>query len=147
MASPGVPLLTGLQHAHKYLGYLTFLLTIGGVVLALAGAGKDAGKAALLHKLHGIGFMNSGRLNVVLGLAVVFMKFGVAGAFASWGWWVGLVVWGGIEPIGKRFVQQELAGVQAGTNAASKLLIGTIIEVVLLTAIVGIMTMSRLGKI
>lgn len=140
-------MLLGLQHAHKYLGYLTFLLAIGGLVLALAGAGKDAGKAALLSKVHGIGFLNSGRLNIVLGIALLIMKFGVAGAFASWGWWAGLIIWGACEPVGKRLVQGELATVQAGGQASKKLVIGTVLEVGLLTAIIGLMTMTRLGKL
>ena len=145
-------MLIGLLHAHKYLGYLTFLLAVAGMVLALAGAGRDAGKAALLSKVHRLGFLTSGRLNLVLGIAVVLLKVdaagaGLAGVFAHWGWWAGVLVWGGIEPIAKRMVQGELAAVQGGGTASKKLVIGTVIEVVLLTALVGIMTMTRLGKL
>ena len=145
-------MLIGLLHAHKYLGYLTFLLAVAGMVLALAGAGRDAGKAALLSKVHRLGFLTSGRLNLVLGIAVVLLKVdaagaGLAGVFAHWGWWAGVLVWGGIEPIAKRMVQGELAAVQGGGTASKKLVIGTVIEVVLLTALVGIMTMTRLVKL
>ncbi len=145
-------MLTGLLHAHKYLGYLTFLLAFVGVALTLAGAGRDAGKAALLSKVHRLGFLTSGRLNLVLGITVVLLRAdaagaGVAGVFAHWGWWAGALVWGGIEPIAKRMVQGELAAVQGGGTASKKLLIGTVLEVVLLTAVVGIMTMTRLGKL
>ncbi|MCO4760339.1 MAG: hypothetical protein KC502_02470 [Myxococcales bacterium] len=140
-------MLTGLQHAHKYLGYLTFLMAVLGLIVALAGAAKDSKKAGILDKIHRHAFMHCGRLSVVLGLALLFMKYGTDGAFATWGWWVGLVAWGGIEPISKRMVNAEIAAVQGGGQGSSKLIIGTVLEVVILTAVVGIMTMARLGKL
>ncbi len=140
-------MLTGLTHAHKYLGYLTFALAFGGFALSLAGARTQASRAALLSKIHKIGMMNAGRVNILLGFAVLFLKYPTEAYAAKWAVWSGFVAWGVIEPIGKRLVQGELEQVAQGGTASNKLVIGTLLEVLILTAVVGMMTMSRLGKL
>ncbi len=142
-------MMIGLMHSHKYLGYLLFLLLLLTAVLVATGATRNPGLARIADRLHRLGAMNLGRLEIVLGVATLAAMADTAGA--PW-WrpslWAGLLLWGPIEPIAKRLVHAELARACAGEPAnRGRLLAGIGLEVVLITAIIGLMTMTRLGKL
>lgn len=136
-------MLAPLIHAHKGLAYLVFALALIGLVLGLAGAGGDRGRAAMLDRVHRIGLLNVGRLNLVLGIALAFMVH----AEGRLSLWLGLLLWAPIEIVGKRMVTAPLRQAMAGEHRANPVRIGTLIQFVVIAAIYGLMTLSRMGKL
>ena len=141
-------MLTGLAHAHKYLGYLTFALTFVSLGLAIAAqVRKSQSSATWLYKCHRFGTMLLGRLTVAFGLGLFAAKFPPAAWLAKWPLWTGLLLWGAIEPIGKRMVTQSAKAAMVSQEFSWRPAIGVLIELLLLTTAIGLMTMSRLGKL
>lgn len=139
-------MLAPLQHAHQGLGYLIFALSLVGFVLGLLGAGDKPQLAAILDRVHRIGLLNVGRVNVVLGIALLVVMNSQAGySLLRPGLWAGLLLWGPIEVIGKRKVTAFVRNAEGGHRR--DVLIGTAVQLLLVVAIYGLMTMTRLGKI
>ncbi len=142
-------MMIGLMHSHKYLAYLLFLLLLLTIGLVAAGASEKPSLARIADRLHRLGAMNLGRLQILLGIATLAAMADTAGA--PWfrpSLWAGLLLWGPMEPIAKRLVHAELARACAGEKAnRGRLLAGIGLEIVLLTIIIGLMTMTRLGKL
>ncbi len=141
-------MLAPLQHAHQGLGYLIFALSLVGFVLGLLGAGDKPNLAAILDRVHRIGLLNVGRINVVLGIALLLVMNAQAGyGLLRPGLWAGLLLWGPIEVLGKRKVTAFVRGDQAGQGHRREVLLGTGLQLALVVAIYGLMTMTRLGRI
>lgn len=141
-------MLAPLQHGHQGLGYLIFALSLVGLVLGLLGAGDNPKLAAILDRVHRIGLLNVGRINVVAGIALLLVMNYTAGYdMMRPGLWAGLLLWGPIEVIGKRKITAFVRGAHAGQGHRKDVLIGTALQFLLVVAIYGLMTMTRLGRI
>lgn len=137
-------MLVYLIHGHKGLGQLAFALALTGLVLGIGVARGKGGWAPMLDRVHRLGFMMVGRINVVLGLALLAVMHSEAGrSLTTLGPWLGLLLWGPIEVLGKRMVT---ANVRSGPPAAAdarKVAIGTGLQFLLIVLIYGAMTMAR----
>lgn len=129
---------TGLLHLHRTLGYVIFIAALVDLVLILTKGRTDARVAGVLAKVHSIGVLGAGRLNIVLGLAMMFVLPWVQ--ISAWWAWAGLLLWAPIEVVSKRFVKPEVALVRDGGSASGRLLMGAAIELVIIVAIFGLMT-------
>ncbi len=128
----------GLLHLHRTLGYLVFFASLVNLVLVLVKARSDARAAAALHWVHQVAVLGAGRLNLVLGVAMVFLLPWVPKG-AVWAW-AGLLLWGPIEVVSKRLVKPEIAMVRDGGSASGRLLLGTAVELLIIVAIFGLMS-------
>lgn len=129
---------TGLLHLHRTLGYVIFLAALVDLVLVLTKARTDARVANVFAKVHTIGVLMAGRLNIVLGLVMMGVLPWVQ--VSSWWAWAGLLLWGPIEVVSKRLVKPEVAVVRDGGTASGRLLMGAAVELVIIVAIFGLMT-------
>lgn len=138
-------MLIGLMHAHKYLGYITFLNVVVALAIALAASVGAPARIALVERIFRLGVLMPGRLNVALGLVTLaVMASQASGAWTRWGLWAGLVLWGPLEVLGKRWI---LAGAQSSPAQVGRMRGGLVAIALGLTAIIGLMTMSRLGRL
>ncbi|MCB9778951.1 MAG: hypothetical protein H6742_10340 [Alphaproteobacteria bacterium] len=127
----------GLIHLHRTLGYLAFVAALVNLVLALTKGRTDARIATVQHHVHNLGLLMSGRINVVLGLTMIFV---LSYPLDVWWAWVSLVLWVPVEIVGKRMVKSELAVARDGGTAASRLVAGAGIELLVMVAIFGLMS-------
>ncbi len=130
-------MIVGLLHLHKALAYLIFLVALANVVLALTGGRSDARMAKALRITHMAGLLGAGRLNLLLGVALwVMLPYGIG----TWWMWVTLLLWGPIEAVGKRMVKAEVQTVQDGGQGSSRLVVGTVVQLLCIVVVFGLMT-------
>ena len=130
---------TGLLHAHKYLGYLLFAAIVVAFVLTLTGARKKAGLAKVVSLIQKIGVNAVGGVVMLVGVVLFFM---LNHSFAA-GWvWLSIVLWAPIAILGKRFVTAEAQVVLDGGEGSGRMTVGVLVQIILLTAIIGLMTVK-----
>lgn len=127
----------GLIHLHRTLGYLAFVAALVNLVLALTKGRTDPRIATVQHHVHTWGLMMAGRVNIVLGLTMMFV---LSYPMTAWWAWISLVLWGPVEAVGKRMVKAELAVARDGGTAASRLVAGAGIQLLIMVAIFGLMS-------
>ena len=125
------------MHTHKYLAYLLFVVALVNLVLALSKGRNDPSFARGLALTHKIGVLMLGRLTLVLGLALWHLK---GWSLTTWWIWVSLLLWGPMEVIGKRLIAPEVALVQDGGQASSRLLTGVVGQLLVVAIIFGLMS-------
>lgn len=130
-------MLIGLMHTHRTLAYLLFLVALINLVLALSKGRNDPGFARGLHLSHKIGIMMLGRLNLVLGAALWYLK---GWPVTTWWLWVSFLLWGPVEVLGKRLVSPEVSHVQDGGQASGRLIAGVVAELLIVAVIFGLMS-------
>ena len=131
--------LIGLSHSHKYLGYLLFLLPIIQVVLVLTGARSEGPKARAVALIASKGYNIFGGIMILLGFVLFFGKGYPMGSL----WvWVSVALWAPIAICSKRIVQPECEAVLAGGEASSRMLVGTLVQLLCMVAIIGLMTVK-----
>ncbi|MCK6503031.1 hypothetical protein L6R53_06490 [Myxococcota bacterium] len=128
---------TGLLHLHRTLGYLVFVLSLVGLVLALTKARTDARAARLMDQLHRFGLLMAGRLNILIGVATLAVGIW---PWTTWWAWAGLLLWAPVEIVNKRMISPELALARDGGAASTRLVAGAAAELVLIVAIFGLMS-------
>jgi hypothetical protein len=135
-------MLVYLIHGHKGLGQLVFALAVASLLLAFAGAGAKAGPSQMLDRVHRFGLLMVGRLNVIVGLALLFVMHSEAHRpLFTAAPWLGLLLWGPIEVLGKRLVTAHVRGGPSGE--AGKVRLGTGLQLLIVVLIYGAMTMAR----
>ncbi|MFT5682505.1 MAG: hypothetical protein ACI8RZ_003423 [Myxococcota bacterium] len=130
-------MLIGLMHTHRTLAYLLFLVALVNLVLALSRGRNDPGFARGLHLSHKIGIMMLGRLSLVLGAALWYLK---GWPITTWWLWVSFLLWGPIEVLSKRLVAPEVSLVQDGGQASGRLIGGVVGELLIIAVIFGLMS-------
>lgn len=128
---------TGLLHSHTGLAYLLFLLALANTVFALAGARTGGALASALRFGHNLGFLNLGRLNILLGLGMVFTN---QVFLSAWWAWAAVLLWAPAEVAAKRMVKPEVQVALDGGTAGSRLVTGTVIQLLVVVAIFGLMS-------
>jgi hypothetical protein len=127
---------------HMILGNTIFLVAVCNMVLALSVARSDATMARVMKWCHTVGVLWFGRLVILMGVGMVMRYQGVYLSSAmgyAWQGWLSIALWGPVEIMGKRMVAPDLAVVSDGGDASTRLAIGTGIQLVLITAIIGLM--------
>ena len=128
-------MLTGLLHSHKYLGYLLFLV----LFLTFAGARRSPGLAKAVRVL---------AKGVVQGIGGVVM---LAGIFLWWKlnhtlgspWiWASVLLWAPVTIAGKRLVGAEADRVIGGEEVGGRMILGVLVQILCVTAIIGLMTVK-----
>jgi hypothetical protein len=131
--------LTGLSHSHKYLGYLLALLPMIQLLLVLAGARKKGSLARIVGVIAGKGYNIFGGIILLLGFALFFgLGYPMSSVFV----WVSVGLWAPIAICSKRIVLPECETVLAGGEASSRMLVGTLVQLLCMVAIVGLMTVK-----
>ncbi|MCB9740259.1 MAG: hypothetical protein H6747_13445 [Deltaproteobacteria bacterium] len=131
-----------LIHGHKGLGQLVFALAVAGFAFALAGAGSKPGPSQALDRVHRFGLMMVGRLNVLLGIALLLVLNSEAHRpLFTVAPWLGLLLWGPVEVLGKRLVSANVRGTPTGD--VGKVRLGTGLQLLVIVLIYGAMTMAR----
>ncbi len=125
----------GLIHGHMTLAYLMFGFALVNLVLVLMP--KKNGK--LIKILHSI-VLNVGRLALVLGVSIWAVKWSGAPILGMWWAWSALLLWGPMEVVAKRFVKPDVEYLLEGGDASSKLTIGMVVELFIVTIIFGLMS-------
>lgn len=124
-------------HGHKGLAYLLCLAVTLCLILAFTGASSKPGSARILNVINRFGVMMLGRINLVLGIALMISL----GTSVLQLWIIASVlIWGAVEMARPRFIAPALARVTEGGKAGSGLLIGVLVQVVAVVAIFGLMT-------
>lgn len=131
-------MLTGLLHSHKYLGYLIGGIVILNFLLTLVGARKSPGLAKLLGILAKIGLQALGGIVILAGFYLTHSL----NHWGSWWIWVSLGLWIPVAIVGKRVVMPEVELVKGGGQASGRMTMGTLIQLVLVVAIIGLMTVK-----
>lgn len=129
---------TGLLHLHRTLGYVVFVVALVDLVLVLTKARTDARVAKTLGIVHTAGLMMAGRLNLLIGIALLVMM--PQWSMATWWAWLGLVLWIPIEVVNKRMVKPEIEVAKDGGTASTRLTLGAALELVLIVTIFGLMS-------
>ena len=131
--------LTGMSHSHKYLGYLLSLLPMIQLLLVLAGARNKGSMARVVALIASKGYNIFGGIIIVLG----FIVFLVGGhPMSSLFVWASLALWVPIALSSKRMVLPECEAVMGGGVASSRMLVGTVVQLLCMVAIVGLMTVQ-----
>ena len=127
----------GLLHLHKMLAYVLVLVAVGNVVLALTGGRSNPRLAKILRVSHNFGALMIGRLNILLGLVMVFV---LSYPLTTWWLWVSVLLWGPAEVAGKRMVKAELQTVLDGGAGGSRMVAGTALQLLCVVLIFGLMS-------
>ena len=133
-----------LEHSHTGLAYLIVLASLLNVALALSVSKKPSTVAKVMLWSNRV-LMWGGRFNIILGFVfwyvAGFVNAGLAGniwAFAS------VLLWGGIEVFGKRFVKEDLAFALDGAPTGKNLIIGVSAQLLLILIIFALMSIKSL---
>lgn len=129
----------GLIHGHKSLAYLMFGIALINVVLAL----KPNRSAKALKILHMV-LMNIGRLTLLVGVSLWMIKWSAAPILNMWWAWSALLLWGPIEVLAKRMVKPEIQYLIDGGQSSSKLIIGTVGQLLIIAVIFALMSAKAL---
>lgn len=129
----------GLIHGHKSLAYLMFGIALINVVLAL----KPNRSAKALKILHTV-LMNIGRLTLLVGVSLWMIKWSAAPVLNMWWAWSALLLWGPIEVLAKRMVKPEIQYLMDGGQSSSKLVIGTVGQLLIIAVIFALMSAKSL---
>ena len=127
---------------HMILGNALFLIAVLNMILALSLARSDAAMSKLMKWSHSLGLLWVGRLVLLIGIGRVISESGYylsSVANFTWQGWVAILLWAPVEIVGKRHVVPDLAVVQDGGQASSRLGLGAGIQLVMITAIIGLM--------
>lgn len=131
--------LTGLSHSHKYLGYLLALLPMIQLLLVLAGARSKGSLARMVGLIASKGYNIFGGIIILLGFVLFFGgSYPMNSVFV----WVSVALWAPIAICSKRIVLPECEAVLAGGEASSRMLVGTLVQLLCMVAIVGLMTVK-----
>lgn len=129
----------GLIHGHKSLAYLMFGIALINVVLAL----KPNRSAKALKILHMV-LINIGRLTLLVGVSLWMIKWSAAPVLNMWWAWSALLLWGPIEVLAKRMVKPEIQYLMDGGQSSSKLVIGTVGQLLIIAVIFALMSAKAL---
>ena len=133
----------GLLHSHTGLAYVLFLAALLNLACALVpGAKSNDGQSrpiARVMKVSHIIVLNAGRVNLLIGLGMIFMLDVLSNPLSYWWAWLSLLLWGPVEVAAKRLVKPEIQYIQDGGQPTKRLLLGTGIQLVLVATIFGIM--------
>ena len=129
----------GLIHGHKSLAYLMFGIALINVVLALM-PNRSAKTLKVLHMV----LMNVGRLTLLVGLSVWIVKWSGAPFANMWWAWSALILWGPIEVLAKRMVKPEIQYLMDGGQSSSKLVKGTVGQLLIIAVIFALMSAKAL---
>lgn len=132
----------GLIHGHKSLAYLMFGIALINVVLALK-PNKSAKALKILHTV----LMNTGRLTLVVGLSLWILVWGGTPVLNMWWAWSALLLWGPIEVLAKRLVKPEIQYLMDGGQSSSKLVTGTVGQLLIIAVIFALMSAKALRAI
>jgi hypothetical protein len=127
---------------HLILGNTIFFAAVCNMILALSVARSDATMARVMKWSHSIGVLWTGRLVILLGIGMVMRYRGVYLSSAMghvWQGWISIALWAPVEIMGKRMVTPDLAVVSDGGDASSRLAIGSGIQLLVVTVIIGLM--------
>ena len=131
-------MLTGLLHSHKYLGYLVGVIVILNFLLTLVGARKNPGLAKLVGGLTKIGLQAVGGIVILAGFYLTHRL----SHWGSWWIWVSLVLWVPVAITGKRGLMPEVELVKSGGQASGRMIMAAAIQLLLVVAIIGLMTVK-----
>ena len=129
----------GLIHGHKSLAYLMFGIALINVVLAL----KPNRSTTALKILHMV-LMNIGRLTLLVGVSLWMIKWSAAPILNMWWAWSALLLWGPIEVLAKRMVKPEIQYLIDGGQSSSKLIVGTVGQLLIIAVIFALMSAKAL---
>ena len=132
----------GLVHGHKSLAYLMFGIALINVVLALM-PNRSPKAMKILHMV----LMNTGRLTLIVGLSVWIVKWSGAPVFNMWWGWIALLLWGPIEVLAKRMVMPEIQYLMDGGQSSSKLVKGTVGQLLIVAVIFALMSAKAIRPI
>ena len=126
----------GMLHSHTGLGYLLLVVSLINIALSLSASKTPRAFAKFMRLCHNI-YLFGGRLNVVLGIAMIIMNVGVRPTSLVQYWWIviSILLWGVAEMVSKRLVKSDLNEVQDGIPPSKNLSIGFCIEFVVLVCI------------
>ena len=129
--------MTALLHSHKGLAYLLCLAIVICLVLVLTGARSKPGAAKALNLVNRFGVMMIGRVNLILGIAVlVVTETPVLSA-----WLIGSVlIWGVVEMAPRRLIGPEVKAVREGGKSGGGMVVGVMAQLLAIVAIFGLMT-------
>ena len=116
-----------------------FGIALINVVLAL----KPNRSAKALKILHLV-LMNIGRLTLLVGVSLWLIKWSAAPVLNMWWAWSALLLWGPIEVLAKRMVKPEIQYLMDGGQSSSKLIIGTVGQLLIVAVIFALMSAKAL---
>lgn len=127
-----------LVHLHRSLGYVVFLVAIANIVLVLTRARTEGRAASVLHWCHDYGLLWVGRVNLAVGVALVWFLPEWGGS--TWWAWASAILWGPVEGVGNALVKREVRAVRAGGMASGRLMLGVLVELIAVVVIFGLMS-------
>ena len=124
-----------LKVVHKALAYLMFGFALVNLVLALM-PNRNGKVLKILHSA----VLNIGRLALLIGISLWVVKWSAAPVVSMWWAWSALLLWGPMEVISKRLVKPDIQYLLDGGESSSKLTMGMVGELVIVTIIFGLMS-------
>ena len=127
---------------HMVLGNTIFFAAVCNMILALSVARSDATMARVMKWSHSVGVVWAGRLVILMGIGMVMRFKGVYLSSAmgfAWQGWVSILLWAPVEIMAKRMVRPDLDVVMDGGDASSRLAMGSGIQLLVVTVIIGLM--------
>ena len=125
----------GLIDGHKTLAYLMFGFALVNLVLALM-PNRNGKVLKILHSA----VLNIGRLALVIGISLWAVNWSAAPVLGMWWAWSALLLWGPMEVISKRLVKPDIQYLLDGGESSSKLTMGMVGELLIVTVIFGLMS-------
>ena len=129
----------GMNHLHTNLAHLLVLCALVGVVLAVLGASRKPGLAALMDKNHTFGVLMLGRLIYVAGFG---LAMATGHSFLQPWILAGILLWGVVEVAAKRLIKPEVEAVIEGGVGSYKLLSGAALQLLVIVTVYGLMQMK-----
>ncbi len=131
-------MLTGLNHLHRTLAYLVFLVTLINLVLTFSRGRTDPKVASAISALTRYGVRWGGGLTVLLGVALWALQ-GVWPITTGW-LWGSILLCVPIELFGRRMILSETALVADGGQGTVRLVFGAAGQLLCVAIIFGLMS-------
>ena len=136
-------MVVGFQHAHTGLAYLIFVACLVNLALVLSVSKKPASLANVMRWSHQV-VLWGGRVNLLIGAVFWYMaKFYERDLISHWWVVASVLLWGGVEVLGKRMVNADLQFVRDGAPPGKKLLIGVSLQLLIVALIFAMMSIKH----
>lgn len=136
-SSFGGPLVQGLVHLHRTLGYALVFLALANVAGALSVRHSAAHVGRIVGRSVRFGVLLGGRFVLLIG-AGLFVAEGLP--WSEWWLWVTVVLWAVVELAARRMIFPETELLELGSGTLRPVVVGTTIQ---LLAIVGIFVLMK----